>query len=117
MIIQIWHFIHSVTEEGEQDILYKFTKINTRQLKFKLKVDKNNKIKNNDKTKKIQKKSSNRRITQKNKKFMMGKFKELILSIASHPMAEQRKLIEQTLDSWKGKIKQVDDMCIIGVRV
>lgn len=36
---KIWHFIHSVTEEGEHDILYKFSKTNSRQLKFKLKVD------------------------------------------------------------------------------
>jgi hypothetical protein len=36
---KIWHFIHSVNEEGETDILYKFNKVNKRQLKFKLKVD------------------------------------------------------------------------------
>jgi hypothetical protein len=36
---KIWHFIHSVDEEGEMDILYKFNKVNKRQLKFKLKVD------------------------------------------------------------------------------
>jgi hypothetical protein len=36
---KIWHFIHSVTEDGEPDILYKFSKTNSRQLRFKLKVD------------------------------------------------------------------------------
>lgn len=36
---KIWHFIHSVNEEGEENILYKFVKVNKRQLRFKLKVD------------------------------------------------------------------------------
>jgi len=51
------------------------------------------------------------------KKYKSQKFKSLLLSIYDKPMVEQRNLITETFDSWKGKLEQVDDVCIIGARV
>jgi len=32
-------------------------------------------------------------------------------------MAEQKNIIEQNFESWKGELEQVDDVCVIGVRI
>jgi hypothetical protein len=32
-------------------------------------------------------------------------------------MEEQKKALEQTLESWKGILEQVDDILLIGIRV
>jgi serine phosphatase RsbU (regulator of sigma subunit) len=53
----------------------------------------------------------------KGKKFMAAKMKELFLSIYSKPMEEQKKLINVSIETWKGPLEQVDDICVIGVRV
>jgi len=32
-------------------------------------------------------------------------------------MDEQKQIIEQTFINWKGDLEQVDDVCVIGVKV
>jgi len=32
-------------------------------------------------------------------------------------MSEQKEILNKTIDDWKGDLEQVDDICIIGVRV
>ncbi len=32
-------------------------------------------------------------------------------------MNEQREILNYTIDKWKGELEQIDDICIIGVRV
>jgi hypothetical protein len=44
-------------------------------------------------------------------------FKKLLISLASQPMDKQKKAIEENFENWKGSIAQVDDVCIIGVRI
>jgi len=51
------------------------------------------------------------------KKFKTRKFKELLLSIHSEPMKIQKTQIEETFEKWRGNIEQIDDVCVIGVRV
>jgi serine phosphatase RsbU (regulator of sigma subunit) len=51
------------------------------------------------------------------KKFKSQNFKNLLLSIYDKPMAVQRDIIYDTFIQWKGKLEQVDDICIIGARV
>lgn len=51
------------------------------------------------------------------KKFKASKFKELIISINAHAMEKQCLLIDKTFYEWKGELEQVDDICIIGVRI
>ena len=54
---------------------------------------------------------------EKNEKFKLLRFKDELLAIQDKPMAEQKDIIENTFDSWKGNQDQVDDILVIGVRV
>ena len=53
----------------------------------------------------------------KGKKFMYRQFRETLLSIKDLPMDEQRALLDQKIEAWKGSFEQVDDILIIGVRI
>jgi ligand-binding sensor domain-containing protein/serine phosphatase RsbU (regulator of sigma subunit) len=53
----------------------------------------------------------------KEKKFRAAQMKELFLSLTSKTMEEQRKLIDVAFEDWKGELEQVDDVCVIGVRI
>jgi len=53
----------------------------------------------------------------KGKKFKARNFRELLLSVQNNAMEEQENSIHQAFKSWKGNLEQVDDVCIIGVRV
>ena len=53
----------------------------------------------------------------KGKKFMYKPFKELLLSIQDKTMDEQKIELEQHFENWKGSLEQVDDVCVIGVRI
>ncbi|MFL5753715.1 MAG: tetratricopeptide repeat protein [Bacteroidia bacterium] len=54
---------------------------------------------------------------EKGKKFKYKELEKLVLSSASQPMGEQKVILEKTIDAWKGKLDQVDDILIIGIRV
>ncbi|HWY12408.1 MAG TPA: GAF domain-containing protein [Bacteroidia bacterium] len=51
------------------------------------------------------------------KKFKFKKLQKLIQSIAHTSMDDQHDLLEEAFVSWRGKHEQVDDVCVIGVRV
>jgi len=53
----------------------------------------------------------------KGKKFMYRQFRETLLSIKDLTMDEQRSLLDQKIEAWKGSFEQVDDILIIGVRI
>ncbi|MCB9361610.1 MAG: tetratricopeptide repeat protein [Flavobacteriales bacterium] len=53
----------------------------------------------------------------KGKKFKAKAFRELLLSIQQKTMEEQRLIIDETFEAWRGEIEQIDDVCVIGVRV
>ena len=53
----------------------------------------------------------------KGKKFKYKPFKELLLSIQEKTMPEQREILSNTIDEWKGSLEQVDDICVFGVRI
>ncbi|MES2761250.1 MAG: two-component regulator propeller domain-containing protein [Bacteroidota bacterium] len=53
----------------------------------------------------------------KGKKFMYKRLKELVTSIAALPMQEQKEKLSIALNDWKGNLAQVDDVCIIGVKI
>ncbi|MEA2107006.1 MAG: SpoIIE family protein phosphatase [Bacteroidota bacterium] len=50
-------------------------------------------------------------------KFKTKKFKQLLLDIYHKPMSEQREILNKTIDQWRGKWEQVDDIIVMGVRV
>jgi len=54
---------------------------------------------------------------EKRKKFKTRNFKKLLLSVQPESMENQKKLIEETFDSWRGSHEQIDDVCVFGVRV
>ncbi|MDM8004406.1 MAG: SpoIIE family protein phosphatase [Bacteroidota bacterium] len=52
-----------------------------------------------------------------NKKFMSKAFKELLLNIHCLPMSEQHRILDSTIEDWKGGNEQTDDILVIGVRI
>jgi serine phosphatase RsbU (regulator of sigma subunit) len=52
-----------------------------------------------------------------NKKFLRKNFIELLLKIHKKPMTEQKEILDQTVENWRGKLEQVDDILVLGVRV
>lgn len=54
---------------------------------------------------------------EKGKKFMGKRFQQTLSDIKDRPMAEQKVILKQVLDAWMGEHEQIDDVCVIGVRV
>ena len=54
---------------------------------------------------------------EKGKKLKTANFKKLLLSIQNETMDKQKQLLEDAFEKWKGDIEQLDDVCVIGVRV
>lgn len=54
---------------------------------------------------------------EKGKKFMSRQFKNFLLSINNLSMDTQKELILEKFKEWKGNNEQVDDVCVVGVRV
>ncbi|MFO8022780.1 MAG: SpoIIE family protein phosphatase, partial [Perlabentimonas sp.] len=50
-------------------------------------------------------------------KFMVKNLRILLASNVEKPMAEQKVILEEVFDSWKGENPQIDDVTIMGVRV
>jgi serine phosphatase RsbU (regulator of sigma subunit) len=54
---------------------------------------------------------------EENKKMTKAKFRALLLSLAPLPMEKQRTALLDYHDQYRGNEDQVDDICVIGVRV
>jgi serine phosphatase RsbU (regulator of sigma subunit)/tetratricopeptide (TPR) repeat protein len=54
---------------------------------------------------------------EKGKKLKYKQLHEILLSAQSISMEEQKKEFENYFDQWKGRLEQVDDVCIIGIRI
>jgi serine phosphatase RsbU (regulator of sigma subunit) len=53
----------------------------------------------------------------KGKKYKYNTFKNKLLEIYQNPMNEQKQLLAKEFELWKGNLQQVDDICVIGIRV
>jgi serine phosphatase RsbU (regulator of sigma subunit) len=51
------------------------------------------------------------------KKFKYKQLASSILSIAAFSLEEQKTILSDTLESWRGNLEQVDDVCVIGVKI
>ena len=50
----------------------------------------------------------------KGKKFLSKNFKNLLLQIHQKPMTEQKQILEQNIEKWKGNLEQIDDILVVG---
>jgi tetratricopeptide (TPR) repeat protein len=51
------------------------------------------------------------------KKLKNLQFQQILLANTTKPMDEQKRLLENALNEWKGNLTQVDDILVIGIRV
>jgi len=51
------------------------------------------------------------------KKYMLGRFRNLLLDVSFSPMEQQADKLKQELDDWKGDRDQTDDILIIGFKL
>jgi serine phosphatase RsbU (regulator of sigma subunit) len=51
------------------------------------------------------------------KKYKVHNFKKLLLSIQKEPLTKQKQLNANAFDSWRKNFEQIDDVCVIGVRM
>ena len=51
------------------------------------------------------------------RKFMAKNFKDLLLENHKLPMADQKKILNQSLEIWKGDAMQVDDILVVGFKL
>ncbi|MCX6303084.1 MAG: SpoIIE family protein phosphatase, partial [Bacteroidia bacterium] len=56
-----------------------------------------------------------------NRKFMVSRFKELLLSISKKSMVEQKEILDITIEQWMGsgniKREQTDDITVMGIKI
>ncbi len=53
----------------------------------------------------------------KKSKFMIKRFKKLLLEIHKHPMEEQQALLTRKLHEWQGDSEQIDDITVLGINI
>lgn len=51
------------------------------------------------------------------KKYKSSSFKTLIKKIGSQTLDEQKTILNHTFETWRGTHEQLDDVCVIGIRV
>lgn len=51
------------------------------------------------------------------KKFKPNNFRDLLFSIQEETLPSQKNILFETFEEWKGGLEQVDDVCVIGVRL
>ncbi len=54
---------------------------------------------------------------EKGKKYKAARLKSFLISIVHQPMEVQRELLLKEFEQWRDKTEQIDDVCIIGVRL
>lgn len=51
------------------------------------------------------------------KKFKYRPFQEQLFMNGSKSMTEQKSILHETFESWRGNLEQVDDVCVLGIRI
>ncbi len=54
---------------------------------------------------------------EKGKKYNYKRYKKILLSISQKPPNEQKEILAKEFKEWKGSLEQIDDVCILGVRI
>lgn len=50
-------------------------------------------------------------------KLMRRYFEEVLIENSEKSMQAQKEALENTFNKWKGDLEQVDDVCVVGIRV
>jgi serine phosphatase RsbU (regulator of sigma subunit) len=57
----------------------------------------------------------------KGKKFYSKFLKQMLIEICEKPMAEQKEILDKTIEDWKNnydeKFEQTDDITIVGIKI
>jgi len=53
---------------------------------------------------------------QKNKKFTLKRFQELLMKIYRKKMNKQKQILDDTISQWQGPMEQIDDITVMGIR-
>ena len=54
---------------------------------------------------------------EKNKKYMFSRLKKLLIKVSNEDVNQQLNLIESEFNSWIGDNEQIDDVCLMGLRI
>jgi serine phosphatase RsbU (regulator of sigma subunit) len=54
---------------------------------------------------------------EKGKKFKYRSLQDLLISIHQKNVSEQKAELDQAFENWRGNLQQLDDVCILGVRI
>lgn len=54
---------------------------------------------------------------ENNSKFLLYNFRKLLMSIFNEDLENQQRILDKTIEDYRGDKKQVDDMMVIGVRI
>ena len=53
----------------------------------------------------------------KGKKFKYKQLEEILVANYQKPLNEQKQILSEAFTQWKGELEQIDDVCIIGIRI
>ncbi len=53
----------------------------------------------------------------KGKKLKTTNFKKLLLRINQYDMSEQKLHLDKSFDAWRGSLEQLDDVCVVGIKI
>gem|GEM_PF-6907951 len=51
------------------------------------------------------------------KKFLVRNFREMLASIYTLSMEQQKQIISDIFDGWRGEIEQTDDITVVGIKL
>lgn len=54
---------------------------------------------------------------EKGKKLKSSAFKKMLIDIHTKPMSHQKEALNTGFETWQGNHEQIDDVCVIGVRI
>jgi serine phosphatase RsbU (regulator of sigma subunit) len=54
---------------------------------------------------------------EKGKKLKSQTFKEMLIQHRDEAMSTQRAILENAFDKWRGELEQIDDVCVMGIRI
>lgn len=51
------------------------------------------------------------------KKFNRSRFRKMLSALSSYSMEDQKKALNLSFDNWKGNQEQIDDVCVVGIKL